>query len=318
LFFRKYTIFNLTFYIILFLLNNNLNAKYYKFAGGPSGGTFQYYASAIATLAKKHKIRVLASASAGSIDNIKKIEDGEVDFAVAYSGHVFQGKNGILKNEKNKYNNIFALGFFYGAPAQLVVKAESNIKSAKQLAGKSIGVGNEGSGAAANSELFFSELGIWKTVNKRYLGYRKAAESFRKGDIDAFWLFTGFPNAAVIEAALQNNIELVNIFNDAQDVNMFKKYPYFSKVVIPAYIYKGVDYDTVTFQDSALWIVGKDVKEDIVYELLKIVYSDNGYKYMVSVHKSAKNMTIKNGTCGIVTPLHTGAVKFWKEKGIIN
>jgi len=121
----------------------------------------------------------------------------------------------------------------------------------------------------------------------------------------------------VIEAALQNRISLVNTYKDAEGIGLFKKYPYFSKVVIPANTYKGVTEDTVTFQDSTLWVANSKVPADVVYNLLGIVFSKEGLEHMVSVHKSAKAMSIEKGIEGIVTPLHPGAEKFWKEKGVL-
>jgi TRAP transporter TAXI family solute receptor len=292
-------------------------ARVLKFSGGPSGGTFQYYASAISTLAKKNKINVLASSSGGSIENIRLTDSGKTNFSVAYSGHVFQARNGKMKGDDKKYENVLAVAYFYGAPAQLIVRADSGIKSAKQLEGKRVGVGNAGSGAAANAELFFTELGIWDKIERNFLGYREAAGAFGNNQLDAFWVFVGFPNASVIEAALQNKIDLVDVYKDAESIGMFKKYPYFAKVVIPADTYKGVSTETNTFQDSTLWVANSKVPADTVYNLLKATFSKEGLEYMVSVHKSAKAMSVENGTKGIITPLHPGAEKFWKEMGVL-
>ncbi len=303
--------------VFLLTLTVTASARVYKMSGGPSGGTFQYYASAISTLAKKHKINVLASSSGGSIENIRVTNSGKSNFAVAYSGNVFQAREGIMKGDPKKYDNVLALSYLYGAPAQLVVRADSGITSAKQLVGKRVGVGNAGSGAAANAELFFTELGIWDKIKRNFLGYRQAAGAFKNKQLDAFWVFVGYPNASVIEAALQTDIALIDVYKDAEEAGMFKKYPYFSKVVIPANTYKGVTKPTVTFQDSTLWVANSKVSDDIVYKLLGIVFSKAGLEYMVSVHKSAKAMSVKKGVEGIVTPLHPGAEKFWKEKGII-
>lgn len=292
-------------------------ARMFKFSGGPSGGTFQYYASAISTLAKKNKVNVLASSSGGSIENIRLTDSGRANFSVAYSGHVFQARNGKMKGDPKKYENVLAVAYFYGAPAQLVVRADSGIKSAKQLAGKRVGVGNAGSGAAANAELFFTELGIWDKIERNFLGYREAAGAFGNNQLDAFWVFVGFPNASVIEAALQNKIDLVDVYKDAEEAGIIKKYPYFKKVTIPADTYKGVATPTNTFQDSTLWVANSKVPADTVYNLLKAIFSKEGLEYMVSVHKSAKAMSVENGINGIVTPLHPGAEKFWKEMGVL-
>ncbi|MGB6410273.1 MAG: TAXI family TRAP transporter solute-binding subunit, partial [Candidatus Deferrimicrobiaceae bacterium] len=226
-------------------------------------------------------------------------------------------RNGKMKGDDKKYENLLAVAYFYGAPAQLVVRAGSGIKSAKQLEGKRVGVGNAGSGAAAAAELFFTELGIWDKIDRNFLGYREAAGAFGNNQLDAFWVFVGFPNASVLEAAMQNDIDLVDVYKDAEDAGMIQKFPYFAKVVIPANTYKGVATDTITFQDSTLWVANSKVDADTVYNLLKAVFSKEGLEYMVSVHKSALAMSVENGTKGIVTPLHPGAEKFWKEMGVL-
>ena len=292
-------------------------AAMYKFSGGPSGGTFQYYASAISTLAKKNAVNLLASSSGGAIENIRITNTGKASFSVSYSGNVFQARNGLLKKDTNKYEDVMAVAYLYGAPAQLIVRADSGISSVKQLEGKRIGVGNAGSGAATNCELLFTEMGIWDSIQRNFLGYSQASDAFTNNQLDAFWVFVGYPNASVIQSALQNDIHLIDVYNDAESVDLFKKYPYFAKVTIPANTYKGVTKDTITYQDSALWLANKDVPADVVYNLLTIVFSEEGLKYMVEVHKSAKAMSIENGINGVVTPLHPGAEKFWKEKGLI-
>jgi hypothetical protein len=38
---------------------------------------------------------------------------------------------------------------------------------------------------------------------------------------------------------------------------------------------------------------------------------------MVSQKKTFRAMNIQDGVKGIATPLHPGAEKFWKEKGIL-
>jgi len=53
------------------------------------------------------------------------------------------------------------VGYLYGAPAQLVVRADSGIESSMELVGKKVAVGNPGSGAALSAERFFRHLGVW-------------------------------------------------------------------------------------------------------------------------------------------------------------
>ncbi len=294
--------------------------KRITFSGGPAGGTFQVVANAVQVygpVKESKNFKVRAQSSAGSVENLRKVNKGRAQFGVVYSGHVYLGRNGRLKNDTRKYEDVLAVSFLYGAPAQLVVQAKSGIKSTKDLADKKVGVGNAGSGAFANCELFFTHLGIWDKVERNAMGYNDAAAAFGNNQLDAFWLFTAFPSGAVIMAAQTNDIALVNLDQDAKDSGFYKQYPYFTQVTIPAGTYKGVDVDTPSFQDSALWVANSKVPADIVYEILSIIYTEEGLAHMRSQKKTFKAMSIKSGVDGIVTPLHPGAERFWKEKGLL-
>jgi TRAP transporter TAXI family solute receptor len=261
--------------------------------------------------------RIRAQSSAGSVENLRKVDSGKMHFGVVYSGHVYLGRNGRLKHDPNKYENVLAVSYLYGAPAQLIVRQGSGIESAKDLVGKKVGVGNAGSGAFATCELFFTHLGIWDKIERNAMGYNDAAAAFGNNQLDAFWLFTGYPSGAVIMAAQTNDIDLVNLRRDAIDSGFFDQYPYFSQLTIPAGTYKGVDEDTPSFQDSALWVANADVPADVVYDMLSKIYSEEGLAYMVGQKKTFEEMTVESGVMGIVTPLHPGAERFWKEKGVL-
>ena len=297
-----------------------LAAKRMVFGGGPAGGTFQVVANAIQTYdpvkeSKEYKVR--AQSSAGSVENLRKVNSGKMQFGVVYSGHVYLGREGQLKNDTKKYEDVMAVSYLYGAPAQLIVKKGSGIKSTKDLEGKKVGVGNAGSGAFANCELFFNHMGIWDKIERNAMGYNDAAAAFGNNQLDAFWLFTAFPSGAVIMAAQTNDIELIDLGKDAEESGFYEKYPYFSKLSVPAGTYKGVDKEVPSFQDSALWVANADVPADVVYDLLSKIYTDEGLAYMVSQKKTFKEMSVDSGVNGIVTPMHPGAERFWKEKGLL-
>lgn len=290
------------------------------FAGGPAGGTFQIVANAVQTykpIKKMKNYRVRAQSSGGSTENLRKVNSGRAQFGVVYSGHVYAGREGLMVNDPKKYTDVLAVSYLYGAPAQLVVRKKSGIKSTMDLVGKKVGVGNAGSGAYSFCEMFFTHLGIWDKIERNAMGYNDAAAAFGNNQLDAFWLFTAYPSGAVIQAAQMNDIALVDLAADAEKYGFFKKYKNFSKASIPAGTYKGVDYDTGSFFDATLWVANTDTPEDAVYDILSAIYSDDGLKWMVSQKKTFKAMSVKDGAKGIATPLHPGAEKFWRDKGVL-
>lgn len=118
-------------------------------------------------------------------------------------------------------------------------------------------------------------------------------------------------------AAQTNDIDLIDLEKDARESGFFEKHPYFAKLTVPAGTYRGVARATPSFQDSTLWVANARTPADVVYDLLSKIYSDEGLAYMRRQKKTFGEMSVRDGVKGIVTPLHPGAQRFWKEKGLL-
>jgi TRAP transporter TAXI family solute receptor len=288
------------------------------FSGGPEGGTFQYFSNGISTRLSKNlaDVEVSNMASAGSLENLRRVNSRDADFGIVYSGDTYLGRNGGLTKDTKKYTRVWAVAYLYGAPAHLLAIEGSGINTVADLEGKRVAVGGAGSGAAGAAQRYFTALGLWDKMKVEFIGYSKAAAALGDKLIDAMWVFAGFPNASVIQAAASNKITLIDVVEAGEKAGFFTDYPFYTKVVIPKGTYSGVDRDVQSFQDSALWVAGKHVKEDVVYNALGDIFSRQGLAYMVKVKSTAKAMSVKGGLEGIVTPVHPGAEKFWKEHGL--
>lgn len=288
------------------------------FSGGPEGGTFQYFSNGMATRLSKNLegIEVSNMASAGSLENLRRVNSGDADFGIVYSGDVYLGRNGRLTQDENKYENVLAMAYLYGAPAHLLVLEKSGITSVAQLEGKRVAVGGAGSGAASAAERYFTSLGMWDKIKVEYLGYSKAASAIGDGLIDAMWVFAGYPNSSVIQAAASNKVRLLSVVEAGEKAGFFEDYPFYTKLEIPANTYTGQTEPIASFQDSALWVAGRHLDAAVVSKCLADVFSQEGLAYMVKVKSTAKAMSIEGALSGIVTPLHAGAQEFWTEHGL--
>jgi len=293
-------------------------AKEYKgkVGGGPTGGTFNTFTNAMAVYVPKQlpDVKLTAVGSGGSVENVKRVNSGESDFGLCYAVDLALAANGGLPKDETKYDNVRVMGFLYGAPAQLVVRADSGYKSAMDLAGKRVAVGNAGSGAAASAERFFRHIGLWDNFKPQFLGYSPAASAFKDGKIDAFWLLVGYPNRSIIEAAVQVPIALINVGDDAETSGFYKEFAYLPSE-IPAGTYGEGMPACASFQDACLLCVNKDVPEDVVYEVMKTLWSPEGMAAMTEAKKSFASMNLDNNFLGASVPLHPGAAKFWTEAG---
>jgi len=304
--------------ILLALPTTGLAKDRLAFSGGPEGGTFQYFSNGIAIRLTKNidGLEVSNMASAGSLENLRRVNSGEADFGIVYSGDTYLGRNGRLTKDTNEYKNVYALAYLYGAPAHLVVLQSGGIDKVADLAGKRVAVGGAGSGAAGAAQRYFTSLGLWDKMNVEFLGYSKAAAALGDGLIDAFWVFAGFPNSSVIQAAASNKIKILSVVEAGEAAGFFDDYPFYTQLTIPAGTYSGVDYDVHSFQDSALWVAGAHVDSKWVEAALADVFSKEGLAYMVKVKSTAKAMSVEGALNGIVTPIHPGAESFWRDKGL--
>jgi TRAP transporter TAXI family solute receptor len=287
-----------------------------KIGGGPTGGTFNTFSNGMAVYVPKVNPNIQASSvgSGGSVENVKRVSNGESDFGLCYAVDSALGYAGKLPQDPKKYDSLRSMGYLYGAPAQLVVRADSDIKSAADLKGKRVAVGNAGSGAAASAERFFRHIKVWDNFNPTFMGYSAAASAFQDGKIDAFWVLVGYPNRSVIEASVQVKIRLIDVGAEAEKSGFYKAFAY-SPTVIPAGTYgKGMP-ECKSFQDSTILSVNKNASEDLVYTVMKTLWSKEGMAAMVTAKKTFKEMNMKNAFRGASVPLHPGAVKFWKEQG---
>lgn len=289
------------------------------FTGGPDGGTFQYFSKGIATRLSQTQpgFKVDNITSAGSVENICRVNAGEADFGVAYSGDVFLARNGRLSKDPKTYRNFLAVSFLYGAPAQLIVLADSGINSVRDLTGKRVAIGGVGSGAAATAKRFFTSLGLWDTLQVEYIGYTQGAAALGQKTIDALWLMAGLPTAAVVQVAAGTPIRMLDTWDAAEQSGLLKQFPFYSRIVLPAGVYSGVSAPVATFQDAALWIAGKQVPAETVELSAENIFSPEGLDYLAEVRSTAAGMTVEHGLDGVVTPVHPGARSFWQSKGLI-
>ena len=286
---------------------------YLTFSGGPVGGTFNLYASRIASIVSNtcRNIDVTPQGSGGSADNLSALTSGRTDMGLVYSGDAYLA----LKARGGKPAPFLAAARLYGADAQLVVPARSGIRSLDDLRGLTVAVGNPGSGAALSAERFLTRLGLWKDLKVVTLGYSAASAKLLAGEVDAFWVLSSTSNPAVANAARKMPIRLLPLRAPAEAGGFFDTYPFYTPAEIPAHTYPGQDEPVPTFQDAALWCVRKDLAPATVVSSLEAVFSDEGLERLRTAHSSTREVSLSTGGTRLSVPLHPGAKSFWRERG---
>ena len=223
-----------------------------SFNGGPMGGTFNYFANKMANIISDEVewLNIITKTSGGSFENLVELDESVTDMGIVYAGDAFLGRRGSLLRAPQRYDQVRTLAYLYGAPAQLVVRKDLNIKSVQDLKGMTIAIGNPGSGAALSAERFFRHLSLWHSIKPQAVGYSRAATDFIDGKVDGFWVLVGYPNVSIIEAASRTEITIVDLHSAAMASEFYNLYPFYTEAVIPAGTYAHQTEAVSTFQDS--------------------------------------------------------------------
>ena len=132
--------------------------------------------------------------------------------------------------------------------------------------------------------------------------------------IDALFFLGAVGYPAIVGKASQIETVIVPI-DDAHAELLMKKYPYYAKGKVPAGIYKGIDAGVPTVSVWTMLAAKAELEEDIVYQITKAIFENT--KTLSSAHAVGKQVKLENSLAGMSIPLHPGAVKFYKEKGVM-
>ena len=256
--------------------------------------------------------------SGGSLENLRRIHEGEMDMGVAFAGDVFLSYNGEdVFTEDGPYDDIRVIGFLYSAVSQLVTLEETGITSVEDLAGKSVAVGVADSGTKLTIERLLTMLGIYNEVTPVLVAGLDASEELKTQQVQAYHALYGVPSETVDDTSSTNEAVILNTYDAAEAAGFFEKYPFYTKYVIPAGTFSGVDEDVTTFRDAGLWVIFADIDEELVYQMTKEVYSQVGLYFMQELAGSvAQEMGPDTALVGVQTPLHPGAARYWREIGV--
>ncbi len=162
-----------------------------------------------------------------------------------------------------------------------------------------------------------SSLGIdFNKMNIQYLGYTPSSTALQDGKVQGMNTPSGPPTSAVtnVFASMGNDKIKVLDFNAKDLAKIGANYPVWTPFTIKAGTYPGQTKDINTIAQPNLLVVTKDTPEETVYLLTKTIYEN--LPFLNSVHKATKAMSLKKAISGLPMPLHPGAARFYKEKGI--
>jgi len=267
---------------------------------------------------KTHNIRCSVESTGGSIYNVNTIRAGELDFGIVQSDWQYHGYNGTSKfEEQGPYKDLRALFSLHTEPFNIIARSDSGIENVTDLAGKRVNIGNPGSGDRATMGVVMEAMG-WTNDSFKLASELKGSERSQAlcdNKIDAFVYVVGHPNGSIKEATTSCDAKLVSASGAKVD-EIVAKNPYYAYSTVPAGMYRGTDKDVNSFGVAATMVTTANVSDKVAYNVAKAVFED--FDTFKRLHPAFANLKKEDMVkAGLSIPLHPGAVKYYKEVGLL-
>ncbi len=288
-----------------------------KIGAAGLGGTYRVFCDTFADIASDGEDSPVleVKTTAGSAANLRLLSEDYIQLAVVQNDMANNAYYGV-ENFKGKdaYQGYGAVAGLYTESCQIVVRADSEIKSIDDLQGKTISIGEEESGTELNATQILDTYGLSdRLVKKVSLNYADAAKELENGKIDAFFCTAGTQTTVIEELAKNCGIRLLGIDDNGRK-KLLNSYDSYSECVIPKGTYQGQEEDIQTVGVKALLLASNKLSADSVKELTKLLFeNEEKLQYTLPVDISLDEKTAVED---ITIPFHKGAAAYYKDKGI--
>ncbi len=295
----------------------------YVLTTGTTGGTYYPVGVALSTIisaARIPGISITSISSAGSLENIKLLRDGQAQFGMIlgiFGAWAWEG-SGPISSPQTHLRSISAL---WPNVEHFVLRTDlvrnGTIMDLDQLNGQRYVLGTRNSGAEVTGIYILEKLGIDYTskINLAYMGYGAAAGAIGDGNIVGMNVPAGAPVSAITQAfALQGDRITILDFSEAEMQAINQEYPLWDFYDLPVDFYPNQKKAVRTAYSPNILVVRDDVDEELVYQLTKILW--DSLPVLQDIHSATKEMSLAGALKGIAVPLHPGALRYYREQGM--
>lgn len=287
----------------------------YLLATGGTGGTYYPLGGAIANVWNNsvNGLHVTVQATGASVENMRLLGNKETELAIAINSIADDAFNGKGKFS-SPITNARSIGVVYPEVVQIVTPKDSNIQSIEDLKGKRVSIGPAGSGTAVAAEQIVEAYGMSMQDFQSFQDtFTDAGDKLKDGNLDAAFAILSVPAANVVDIATSKDVRVLKITGTGLE-NLKKKHPFYSEYAIPANTYKGQDEEVSTVTMQAVLYAREDLPEEVVYQITKSLYEQK--EEIAKGYAIGKQISLEKALAGVTVPLHPGAEKFYKEKGM--
>src|SRR5438046_8092748 len=260
------------------------------------------------------KVKTQVQATKASVENLVLLQQGRGELAFTLGDSLKAAWDGDEEaGFKSKLDKLRTIGAIYPNYIQIVATAESGIKTLADLKGRSLSVGAPKSGTELNSRAILAAAGLsYRDLGKvEYLPFAESVDLMKNRQLNATLQSAGLGVASLKDLSTSSEITVVSVPKEVVD----KIGPPFVSVMIPAHTYTGQDKDVPTAAVINYLVSSSAVSDDLAYEMTKLIF--DSLPELANAHVAGKEIKLETAAAGSPVPLHPGAIRYYKEKGLL-
>jgi TRAP transporter TAXI family solute receptor len=268
-----------------------------------------------ATVCGPSNVILSARTSEGAADNLRSVNQGLVDSGLAQGDVIAAAVAGEgAFRRSGKLSHLRVIAALFNEEAQLVVAADSKIKTVQDLRGKRVMLGAENSGGLERARKILTAFHVpWWRVRAISPDKGAPAQLLREGKLDAYFVVTGVPLASIADLIRDHKARLVPIDGEGRD-RLIKVLPQLVPAVIRAGAYPG--QDAVETVAARAWWVTRDSESDaLIYGITRALFNPANRGQLAASHPAARDISLAYATDSPPAPIHPGAARFYREMG---
>ena len=259
-------------------------------------------------------VKTQVQATKASVENLILLQQGRGELAFTLGDSLKAAWEGDEDaGFKSKLDKLRTIGAIYPNYIQIVATADSGIKTLADLKGKSLSVGAPKSGTELNSRAILSAAGMtYKSIGKvEYLPFAESVDLMKNRQLNATLQSAGLGVASLKDLSTSTEITVVSVPKAIVD----KIGPPFVPAMIPANTYTGQDKDVPTAAVVNYLVTSAAVSDDLAYQMTRLIFES--LPELVDAHAAGKAIKLETAAAGSPVPLHPGAIRYYKEKGVM-
>src|SRR6201995_1261569 len=259
-------------------------------------------------------VKTQVQATKASVENLVLLQQGRGELAFTLGDSLKAAWEGDEEaGFKSKLDKLRTIGAIYPNYIQIVATAESGIKTLADLKGKSLSVGAPRSGTELNSRAILAAAGLsYKDMGKiEYLPFAESVDLMKNRQLNATLQSAGLGVASLKDLSTSSEINVVAVPKEVVD----KIGPPFVAAIIPAGTYTGQDKDVPTAAVINYLVTSSAVSDDLAYQMTKLVFES--LPELANSHAAGREIKLEKAALDSPIPLHPGAIRYYKEKGLI-